>query len=107
MAKQQVKTNAMRILESLGIPYEHFGYEAEQMDLKPGTRLIAYTDGVTEAEKRDQSLYGDERLMERNGAPTSQTTSARILHGDVIPVSPDESPYITMSKDRSANPCST
>ena len=44
--------------------FEHFGYEAEQMDLKPGTRLIAYTDGVTEAEKRDQSLYGDERLME-------------------------------------------
>lgn len=44
------------------------------------------------------TLTGDERLMERNGAPTSQTTSARILHGDVIPVSPDESPYITMSR---------
>ena len=44
------------------------------------------------------TLTGDERLMERNGAPTSQTTSARILHGDVIPVNPDESPYITMSR---------
>ena len=43
------------------------------------------------------SLTGDPRLMERNGAPTTQTTSALILHGEPIPVSPDESPYITMS----------
>ena len=44
------------------------------------------------------TLSGDPRLMERDGAPTSQTTSARILHGEPIPVSPDESPYITMSR---------
>ncbi len=43
-------------------------------------------------------LTGDSRLMERNGKPTSQTTSARILLGDDIPVSTDESPYITMSR---------
>ena len=43
-------------------------------------------------------LTGDARLMERIGAPTSQTTSARILHGDNIPYSPDESPYITMTR---------
>ena len=41
-----------------------FEYEAEQIDLKQGTRIIAYTDGVTEAEKADQSQYGEERLME-------------------------------------------
>ena len=41
----------------------NFKYEAEQIDLKPGTRIIAYTDGVTEAEKADQSQYGEERLM--------------------------------------------
>lgn len=44
--------------------FEHFGYEAEQVDLKPGTRIIAYTDGVTEAEKKDQTQYGKERLMD-------------------------------------------
>ena len=44
------------------------------------------------------TLTGDPRLMERNGAPTTQTTSALILHGEPIPVSPDESPYITMSR---------
>ena len=44
------------------------------------------------------TLTGDPRLMERDGAPTSQTTSARILHGEKIPVEANESPYITMSR---------
>ena len=44
------------------------------------------------------TLSGDPRLMERDGKPTSQTTSARILHGEEIPVDPNESPYITMSR---------
>ena len=44
------------------------------------------------------TLTGDPRLMERDGKPTSQTTSARILHGEDIPVAPNESPYITMSR---------
>lgn len=48
---------------ALGL-FEHFQYVAEQRDLKLGTRIVAYTDGVTEAEKADQSLYGEERLME-------------------------------------------
>ena len=43
-------------------------------------------------------LTGDPRLMERDGAPTSQTTSARILHGESIPVEENESPYIKMSR---------
>jgi len=44
------------------------------------------------------TLTGDPRLMERDGKPTTQTTSALILHGEPIPVTPDESPYITMSR---------
>ncbi|MBR2284920.1 MAG: hypothetical protein IJ900_00095, partial [Paludibacteraceae bacterium] len=44
------------------------------------------------------SLTGDPRLMERDGKPTTQTTSARILHGEPIPVTPNESPYITLSR---------
>ena len=44
------------------------------------------------------TLTGDPRLMERDGKPTSQTTSALILHGEPIPVSENESPYITMSR---------
>ena len=44
------------------------------------------------------TLTGDPRLMERDGKPTSQTISARILHGESIPIDPNESPYITMSR---------
>lgn len=44
------------------------------------------------------TLTGDARLMERRGKPTTQTTSALILHGIDVPVTPDESPYITMSR---------
>ena len=43
-------------------------------------------------------LDGDPRLMERKGKPTSQTTSALLMHGEDIPYSPDESPYITMTR---------
>lgn len=47
-----------------------FHYKGESLELKPGTRLIAYTDGVTEAEsviesENEQSIqqYGNERLL--------------------------------------------
>ena len=42
---------------------ENFPYEAESIDLAPGTRLVAYTDGVTEAENNAFALYGEERLL--------------------------------------------
>jgi len=53
------------------------------------------------------TLTGDERLLERRGAPTTQTTSALILHGVDVPVTPGESPYITMSRRIAAmyQPC--
>ena len=44
------------------------------------------------------TLTGDLRLLERVGKPTTQTASARILHGENVPSMPDESPYITMSR---------
>ncbi|MBQ4395079.1 MAG: glycosyltransferase [Paludibacteraceae bacterium] len=44
------------------------------------------------------TLTGDPRLMERDGKPTTQTTSALILHGVEVPVEANESPYITMSR---------
>ena len=44
--------------------FEDFPYVAESIDLEPGTRLVAYTDGVTEAENDALELFGEERLME-------------------------------------------
>jgi serine phosphatase RsbU (regulator of sigma subunit) len=43
---------------------EDFAYEAESLDLKPGTRIIAYTDGVNEAENAAEEFYGNDRLLE-------------------------------------------
>ena len=43
---------------------EDFVYEAESIDLTPGTRIIAYTDGVNEAENAAKELYGNDRLLE-------------------------------------------
>lgn len=43
---------------------EDFTYEEEYMELAPGTHLILYTDGVTEAENRKKSLYCEGRLLD-------------------------------------------
>lgn len=43
-------------------------------------------------------LDGDERLKKRDGKPTTQTTSALIMHGKDIPQQDNESPYITMTR---------
>ena len=59
-----------------------FAYEAEQIDLKPGTRVIAYTDGVTEAEKADLSQYGEERLLE--WAKAIMETSPEMSQKDIV-----------------------
>lgn len=44
--------------------FEDFPYQTESFDLKPGTRIVAYTDGVTEAENAALEQYGDERLLQ-------------------------------------------
>ena len=42
---------------------EGFGYARETAAFAPGTRLLVYTDGVTEAERKDHAQYGDDRLL--------------------------------------------
>lgn len=39
-----------------------FHYEPQRVTLKPGTKLVLYTDGVTEAENMDMEQFGSERL---------------------------------------------
>lgn len=59
--------------------FADFPYEAESIGLKPGTRILAYTDGVNEAERADKSLYGNERLLAYAASETvrSGNTSER------------------------------
>jgi sigma-B regulation protein RsbU (phosphoserine phosphatase) len=55
--------------------------------LAPGTMLIGYTDGVTEADSTDGSFYGDDRgirLLESLPAGSSSQVAAEALHADVV-----------------------
>lgn len=55
-----------------------FPYEDEHIRLERGTRLVLYTDGVTEAERTDKSQYGEERLQDwaRNLDPETSSRDA-------------------------------
>lgn len=44
-----------------------FPYELEHTTLEKGSRLVLYTDGVTEAEREDKNQYGNARLLEWAG----------------------------------------
>lgn len=43
---------------------EESQYHSDMVVLRPGDLLVAYTDGVTEARNRDDTLYGEQRLRE-------------------------------------------
>lgn len=59
--------------------FENFAYEEESVGFKQGTRIVAYTDGVTEAERTDQSQFGKERLLEWAKHIDFQTTEQSIV----------------------------
>ena len=42
---------------------EGYRYAKETVTFTPGTRILVYTDGVTEAEQKDHAQYGDARLL--------------------------------------------
>ena len=43
--------------------FPDFDFELQEIDLDKGTRLVMYTDGVSEAERFDKSQYGNDRLL--------------------------------------------
>jgi len=43
---------------------EDFEFAEQETDIKPGTVLFLYTDGLTEAENAEKMLYGEEKLSE-------------------------------------------
>ena len=43
---------------------EDFPYKLNEFFLKPGDRLFLYTDGVTEAQNKEQKLFGEDQLLE-------------------------------------------
>ena len=46
----------------LGI-LEHFDYEGDSMDFLVGTKMLVYTDGLTEAENPQKKQFGEDQLI--------------------------------------------
>lgn len=42
---------------------EEFSFQTQEMQLQPGTTLVTYTDGVTEAESLNKEVLGDNALL--------------------------------------------
>lgn len=60
-------------------------YEEGTVDLEPGDLCVLFTDGVTEAESKNRTLYSDERLQEllRRVRGESASTIAQAISDDV------------------------
>ena len=55
--------------------FDTFPYEKESIIVEKGSRLLIYTDGVTEAEDRFKNQYGEKRLLEFAGSMPVETSS--------------------------------
>jgi len=53
--------------------FEEFPYEDEVVPLPPGTTLVMYSDGITEAMNSAGDMYGEERLLQFLQANRAQT----------------------------------
>lgn len=62
--------------------FEGLTYRTGEIKLQPGSVLLLYTDGVTEAEDKQGNMLGDDRLLARLNAVSSRT--ARQLVEDVF-----------------------
>ena len=53
-----------------------YAYARQETTFEPGTMLLAYTDGVTEAERADHEQYGDQRLLAFASAHAKETPTS-------------------------------
>jgi sigma-B regulation protein RsbU (phosphoserine phosphatase) len=65
---------------------EDFSYEEETHLLKRGDSIVLYTDGVTEAEDKEKTLFGDDALVKsvRQNITLDAKQIAEIIYEDVV-----------------------
>lgn len=56
------------------------GWEEERVDVRAGDRLFIFTDGLTETQSPDGSLFGGERLIAALKATSGETLQNQINH---------------------------
>lgn len=59
--------------------FDKFQYEKESMIIEKGSRLLIYTDGVTEAEDAAKNQYGEDKLLEFSGSIKPDTPSEEFV----------------------------
>lgn len=72
---------------------KEFKYEEQEIDLAPGSRMLFYTDGVTEAETVSKAQYGEDRLLSWAGRIPSGDSAEAVcssLYADVSTFTGDE-----------------
>lgn len=60
-------TGEIERLNSVGVPVGMFAktrYTAKTLEMRPGSRLVIFSDGLTDAENAAEEDFGDERLVE-------------------------------------------
>ena len=57
--------------------WHDFEFESESIQLQPGSKLVLYTDGITEAERSDKEQYGEERLLQWAEQKASKAIDAK------------------------------
>lgn len=63
---------------------EEAEFKVQPFDLHPGDKLVAYTDGVTEAQNRTNEFFGTRRLKELLMLPQAQQASCTELHDHLL-----------------------
>ena len=81
--KQDGKAEILKVNQNLalGVWYD-FPYQGENCCIDKGATLFMYTDGVTEAEDANKSLYGDNRLLallEKQGMQLPRVITENVL----------------------------
>lgn len=108
-----VRGTAVRRLDDVsGLPLgldRTSAYEQGRLELRPGDRLVLFTDGVTESRNAARSLYGDERLDAVLPAPVnsaaellSRVTSSVRTFREGRPADDDETCLIALVKPTEA-----
>lgn len=61
--------------------FDSFNYEGEEIQLEKGSRLLLYTDGISEAENAQKELFGDDRLLAYASSASGEANSREFSDG--------------------------
>ena len=66
--------------------FSGFSYVGDSIQLEKGSRLLVYTDCITEAETKGKALYGEDRLLKFASGIKPGTTSREVVEGVISSV---------------------